>query len=219
MTRKTVGLFLLVILISLALGLRSLWALNGAQLAGYGAVQEGMAGAGGSAAPQDNAVMITNPAAITALPRGFRLGFLTGLPKSGLNSSAAPAGNAAAGGMTGNDDPVVLPSGSFVTPIWGERLYLGLGAWGVAAFGNDFPGSRLTPAITGNAYDTHSQYGLLKIVNSLGYKINDQLSVGIALHINRQTFETNGATAATTQTTGIDRTDGSIGAGGAGGGF
>lgn len=193
------------LVIGIGIGSEAL-ALNGAQLVAFSAATEGMAGAGASAGGIDSSTMITNAAALTEVPRDFRIGMLLGFPKTTFTSTLNPG----VGAQASNDDPILLPSGSVVFPLMEDRLVWGMGVFAIAGFGNDYPAS----VIAGSTFASHSQYGFLKIVDSVAYKVNDQISVGLALHIDQETLQSNGATAALTQTTGIDRQDTAYGAGG-----
>lgn len=200
---KYLGIGVLLLLVSSS----TLWALNGAQLPGYSAATEALAGSGGSAAHLDSSTMLTNPAALSEVARSFRLGILFGFTNLSFSSVANPGV-----AIAHNDNPPVLPSGSLVYSFMDGRLNWGLGAFGVAGFGSDFSAS---PLGAGAAFGTHSLYGLLKIVDAMSYQLNDRMSIGAALHFNRETLESNGSTAAGTPTTGTDRTDAAYGFGGA----
>lgn len=194
-----------------------LWAINGAQLTGFTAINESLGGSG-VARPQDLSTLLVNPAGLSQLPSRVDFNILLAWPRSVMDSSAAAAGNAGtAGGAVSNDDPIILPGGGFSlpTPWFNEKFSVGVGILPAAGFSLDYPASRLTAAVTGNTYDTHTFYGLLKIVPTAAYKINDQWSVGLAVHIDHAELETNSAIAAApfTQTTGTDRGDGSFGIG------
>ncbi len=195
-------------------GVHNLWALNGAQLTGYTAVNESLGGTG-VARPQEISTVLVNPAGLTELPRRVDFNILLAWPKSQMDTSAAPAGNA--GGLgTSNDDPIILPGGGFSipTPWWGERIYLGVAILPTAGFSLDYPTSRLTAAATGNTFDTHTYYGVLKITPSVAFRLTDQWSVGLAVHVNHSQLETNSAVPGIlTETTGADRGDGSFGLG------
>lgn len=191
----------------------NLWALNGAQLTGFTAINESLGGTG-VAHPQDTSTILVNPAGMTDLTRSVDFNILLGFPDTQIDTSAAPAGNA--GGLANSDDdPVLLPGGAFnlPTPWFEDRLFFGMAILPVAGFALDYPTSRLTAAVTANAFDTHTFYGLLKIAPGAAYKINDKWSVGLALHLDHAELETNSATAALTQTTGRDRGDGAFGIG------
>ncbi|MBI4224654.1 MAG: outer membrane protein transport protein, partial [Deltaproteobacteria bacterium] len=191
----------------------NLYALNGAQLIGFSATTASMGGAGAAAAPQEGSVMITNPAGLTEISRGVSFNFLLGFPRSQANTTAATLGNTV-GNQVSNDDPVILPSGNVVLPFLDDRLHVGVGAFQIAGFGNDYARSPAAPGTTGNNYSTHSLYGLLKIVTAAAYEYNEKLSIGLGIHVNQQQLESNSAVLPTlTQTTGIDRSDRSFGAG------
>lgn len=195
-----------IVIVALLISSTNSWALNGAQVPGYSAATEAMGGAGASAGHLDSSTLITNPAGLSEISRGFRLGLLLGFPRA-LGTSAA---NPAAGQMTSNDDPVLLPSGSLVYPFLDGRLMWGMGVFSVAGFGNDYPASVASPVA---AFATHSRFGLMKIVDGVSYRWNDRISIGVTFHFNVETLESNGSTATGTQTVGADRTDTSFGAG------
>lgn len=190
------------------------WALNGAQLTGFTAIHESLGGTG-VARPQDTSTLLVNPAGLTELPFLVNFNIFLAWPKSQMDTSAAPAGNA--GGLaTSDDDPVILPGGalSYPTPWFGEKLFIGIGMIPVAGFSVDYPTSRLSAAITANAYDTHTFYGLFKVVPTVAYKINDKWSVGLAVHVDHAQLETNSAVPGTfAPTAGGDRGDGAFGLG------
>ncbi len=188
----------------------NLWALNGAQLTGFTAINESLGGTG-VAAPQDASTLLVNPAGLTELPQLLNLNILVAWPKSQMNSAFNPA----AGTVTSNDDPVILPGGAFTlpTPYLDEKLFVGIGILPVAGFSLDYPASRGPVAATANVFDTHTFFGLMKIVPAAAYKINDQWSVGLSVHVNHARFATNSITAVGTQTTGRNRMDASFGFG------
>lgn len=194
-----VRVFTAILAVSIAAVSAKVWALNGAQLTGFTAVNDSLGGSG-VARPLDVSTLLVNPAGLTELPRMVNFNVIIGFPNSKMNTAAPTAvlGNAAAGTVQSNDDPVLLPGGGFNIPtsFFSDRLFVGFGLLPVAGFSVDFPASRLSPVFTANAYDTHTFYGLLKLLPAVAYKINDQWSVGLVLHINRQRLETNVAQAA-----------------------
>ncbi len=189
----------------------ALWALNGAQLTGFTSVQESLGGSG-VAAPVDIGTILSNPAGLTELPRLATFNITFAAPKTQMNTSAAPAGNAA-GLTTSNDDLIILPGGGFniPTPWLDERIAIGFAILPVAGFSLDYANSPIGPVA--NAYDTHSFYGLLKMVPAVAFKINDKLSVGLAVHVDQEQFGTNIALLSGAQTAGIGRRDSSLGIG------
>ncbi|MBI3541516.1 MAG: outer membrane protein transport protein [Deltaproteobacteria bacterium] len=209
----------LVALLLLVTAPKGLLALNGAQLTGFTAINESLGGSG-VALPQDSSTLLVNPAGLSQLPRRVDFNILMAFPKSVMDTSAALAGGGnatTAGGATSNDDPVILPGGSFILPtsLLNDKLSFGMGIIPVAGFSLDYPASRLTSGLTGNIYDTQTYYGVLKVVEGAAYKINDQWSVGLAVHVDHAQFATNSATLALgfPQTTGRDRMDSSFGIG------
>lgn len=211
---KRFHLCLVCLLAVSLLAAESAHALNGAQLTGFTAVNESLGGTG-VARPQEISTILVNPAGLTELPLMANFNILVAFPKSQMDTSAAAAGNAA-GLVTSNDDPVVLPGGgvSVPTPWLGEKLFLGIGIIPVAGFSLDYATSRLSAAITANTYDTHTFYGLFKVAPAVAYRISPKWSVGLALHIDHAQLETNSAVPGVfTPTTGVDRGDGAFGIG------
>lgn len=191
-----------------------LWASNGGQLTGFTAINESLGGSG-VAGPQDVSTLLLNPAGLSDLPLLVDFNLVLAWPKSQMDTSAAPTGNAA-GLVTSNDDPIIFPGGGFnyPTPWLHEKLFVGFGIMPVAGFSVDYPISRLSAAITRNTYDTHLFYGLFKIVPAVAYRLNDKWSFGLAVHIDHAQLETNAAVPGTfAQTAGTNRGDGSFGMG------
>lgn len=201
--------FLIVSLLS-----QNLWAGNGAFLPGYLAISEGMAGAG-VALPQDVSVLLSNPAGMADLGRMVNFNFTLGSVDGVMDTStvALPFGNPAAVNVKNVDDIIFLPSGGILWSL-NDRWSAGMGLFSVAGFGADFPVSRSAiGAASAVPFDTHTNYGLLKVLLAGSYKIFDKLAVGLSFHLNRAVVETDSVTAAGTETTGRGRQDSSFGAG------
>ncbi|PLY15382.1 MAG: long-chain fatty acid ABC transporter [Sedimenticola sp.] len=162
--------------IALALGMigSQASATNGDQMLGVTAMQWGMAGAY-TAAPQDAATVLTNPAGLADLSMqefrsDFGFGFLN--PPRKVN------------GQDSDSDLYLIPSGALAYRA-NDRLTLGMGMAGLSGMGVDFPDS--APGLAGNqAIVTTKQF--FKIAPGFGYKLNDKLSLGAALNIDYQSL-------------------------------
>ena len=149
-------------------------ATNGDQMLGVTAMQWGMAGAY-TAAPQDAATVLTNPAGLADLSMqefraDFGFGFLN--PPRKVNNQES------------DSDLYLIPSGALAYRV-NERLTLGMGMAGLSGMGVDFPDT--APAMAGNqAIVTTKQF--YKIAPGFGYKLNEQLSLGAALNLDYQSL-------------------------------
>jgi long-chain fatty acid transport protein len=162
--------------VALALGVMSIPALatNGDQMLGVTAMQWGMAGAY-TAAPQDAATVLTNPAGLADLSmQEFRadLGFGFLNPPRQVNDRES------------DSDLYLIPSGALAYRPSG-KLTLGMGMAGLSGMGVDFPDT--APAMAGNqAIVTTKQF--YKIAPGFGYQVNERLSLGAALNIDYQSL-------------------------------
>lgn len=162
--------------VALALGLISAPALatNGDQMLGVTATQWGMAGAY-TAAPQDAATVLTNPAGLADLSmQEFRGDFGFGI----LNPPRQ------ANDLDSDSDYYLMPAGALAYRP-NEKLTLGMGMAGLSGMGVDFPDTM--PALPGNqAIVTTKQF--YKIAPGFGYKVNEKLALGAALNIDYQSL-------------------------------
>lgn len=159
-------------------------ALNGAQLVGHSAVTEAMGGAGAAAGALDNSVILTNPAALRNVSPGVRLGTLVGFPRTTFNSTAIPLGNAAAGTMTSNDDPL-LKIINAVSYNLNDRISLGLAFHlNRETLATDGPTAALTETTGGGRSDASIGFG-----GAIGifFKPIERLQIG-ASYITEQFF-------------------------------
>lgn len=149
-------------------------ATNGDQMLGVTATQWGMAGAV-TAAPQDAATMMYNPAGVAELgmeDARFDMGFgLLNPPRK-------------ANGVESDSNWYLMPAGAVAFNV-DNRLYIGMSMGGLSGMGVDF--ADVMPATPGNqAVVTTKQF--YKIAPGFGYKINDRWSVGAAFNIDYQSL-------------------------------
>lgn len=161
--------------VAMALGIISApsFATNGDQMLGVTAMQWGMAGAH-TAAPQDAATVLTNPAGLADLSmQEFRADFGFGIlnPPRKVNNQDS------------DSDYYLMPAGALAYRP-NEKLTLGMGMAGLSGMGVDFPDA--LPAPGPQSIVTTKQF--YKIAPGFGYQVNDKLAVGAALNIDYQSL-------------------------------
>ncbi|PLX61889.1 OmpP1/FadL family transporter [Sedimenticola selenatireducens] len=161
--------------VAMALGIISApsFATNGDQMLGVTAMQWGMAGAH-TAAPQDAATVLTNPAGLADLSmQEFRADFGFGIlnPPRKVNNQDS------------DSDYYLMPAGALAYRP-NEKLTLGMGMAGLSGMGVDFPDTQPAPGF--QSIVTTKQF--YKIAPGFGYQVNDKLAVGAALNIDYQSL-------------------------------
>ncbi|MCW8903714.1 OmpP1/FadL family transporter [Sedimenticola sp.] len=161
--------------VAMALGIISApsFATNGDQMLGVTAMQWGMAGAH-TAAPQDAATVLTNPAGLADLSmQEFRADFGFGIlnPPRKVNN------------LESDSDYYLMPAGALAYRP-NEKLTLGMGMAGLSGMGVDFPDTQPAPGF--QSIVTTKQF--YKIAPGFGYQVNDKLAVGAALNIDYQSL-------------------------------
>lgn len=161
--------------VAMALGIISApsFATNGDQMLGVTAMQWGMAGAH-TAAPQDAATVLTNPAGLADLSmQEFRADFGFGIlnPPRKVNDQES------------DSDYYLMPAGALAYRP-NEKLTLGMGMAGLSGMGVDFPDTQPAPGF--QSIVTTKQF--YKIAPGFGYQVNDKLAVGAALNIDYQSL-------------------------------
>lgn len=208
------NIFIVIAVAVSFLGIQNAWAVNGHQFTGNGSIQESMNGAG-SAAPLDSATILLNPAGLVRVPNRFDFSIAMGIPIAHMDSSAAPAGNPAAGNQKNEIDVFPIPAISSSFELIKDKLAFGLGLFGVAGNAFSFKQSRINPALSHNAYDRYIDYRVFKFTPAISYAILDNLSIGAAFHTNYAIFGTDSAVGGTlAETAGAARTENALGFGG-----
>lgn len=161
--------------VAMALGIISApsFATNGDQMLGVTAMQWGMAGAH-TAAPQDAATVLTNPAGLADLSmQEFRADFGFGIlnPPRKVNDQES------------DSDYYLMPAGALAYRP-NEKLTLGMGMAGLSGMGVDFPDTQPAPGF--QSIVTTKQF--YKIAPGFGYRVNDKLALGAALNIDYQSL-------------------------------
>ena len=162
-------------------------ATNGHQLMGVGVYQNSMGGAT-TAAPHDTTTAVSNPAGLALIETRADFNFEGFFPTRTADFKGS-------GGQEnqGGSPMYLIPSVGWVGPVSDDgSLVFGGGMFMVSGMGVDYdtintlpmnaPYGDMTPW-KGNLY---SQYQFWKLAPTLAKKINDQLSVGVALNVDYQ---------------------------------
>jgi long-chain fatty acid transport protein len=158
-------------------------ATNGMRMIGFGPVQDSMGGVS-VGLPLDAASILTNPAGMSVLPG--RIDFGASYFKPSVDYKATVGASGATIDSDRGGSPV--PAFGLIIPL-GEKFRFGLGAYGVAGMGVDY-----APDLYGSA--TYTSYSQMRFAPALSYKINDIVSVGLAVNIMYATMEFNVASLA-----------------------
>ena len=186
--KKIIRLSLMGI-ISTVLMTSSAYATNGMRMIGFGPVQDSMGGVS-VGLPLDAASILTNPAGMSVLPGRIDFGASYFVPSVKYKATES----AGMGGMVINHDGAEIDSDRGGSPVpafgliipLGEKFKFGIGAYGVAGMGVDYP-QNLYSGIT------YTAYSQMRFAPALSYKINDMVSVGAAVNIMYATMEFNAA--------------------------
>lgn len=152
-------------------------ATNGMRMIGFGPVQNAMGGAS-VGAPLDAATVITNPAGMCYA--GGRVDFGATYFQPTVKYEATGAASGAE--VKSDRGPSPIPALGIVIPLVPSRLAFGVGAYGVAGMGVDYPqdlyGSK-----------TYTSYSQMRFAPGLSYRIVDGLSVGVTANLMYATME------------------------------
>lgn len=157
-------------------------ATNGMRMIGFGPVQDSMGGVS-VGLPLDAASVLTNPAGMSDLPG--RIDFGASYFKPSVDYKATGGANGAEIDSDRGASPV--PAFGLIIPL-GDKFKFGVGAYGVAGMGVDYPAN-----LYGST--TYTAYSQMRFAPALSYKINDKVSVGVAVNIMYATMEFNVANA------------------------
>jgi len=189
--------------IAAALAQQSAWATNGYFLTGYGARSQGMGGVG-IAYGTDSLSIGMNPANITKT--GMRGDLGVGLFNAhryaavGANAKDNPAVNNAGFGFDGEATSrrewFVMPEMGMTMPLT-ENLHAGVaflpnGGGSTVYPYNFFSYNALTPDVPGKGATLGGELMQLLVPITVGYKINENHSVGVALDVAAQRFRMYG---------------------------
>ncbi|HKV07530.1 MAG TPA: porin [Thermoanaerobaculia bacterium] len=182
-------------LLAAALTLTALpaWAGNGHVLHGIGATNSAMGGAG-VALPNDAlGALHLNPALLADLEgSNFEFSAEYNKAKNAVESSVGPF----SGRTEEAGDTALVPAFGFTNKKDGSKFAFGMGFLGMAGFGADYPQDSTNPLLAPQPQGfgrVYSNYQLMRVPNALAWKINDSLSVGLALNVARAALTANPA--------------------------
>ena len=182
-------------LLAAALTLTALpaWAGNGHVLHGIGATNSAMGGAG-VALPNDAlGALHLNPALLADLEGShFEFSAAYNEAKNAVESSVGPF----SGRTEEAGDTALVPAFGWTHKKSGSNFAYGMGFLGMAGFGADYPQDSTNPLLAPQPQGfgrVYSNYQLMRVPNALAWKINDSLSVGIALNVARAALTANPA--------------------------
>lgn len=155
------------------------YATNGMQIIGMGPVVRSMGGAG-SALPLDSAVVMTNPAGISQLGGRVDFGASYFIPTSKYKVTTYPGYSVDGNERTSNTGASPLPAFGLVLPI-NDKTTFGVGAYGAVGMGVDY-----TKNLYGNV--VYTNLAIMKFAPAVGYKVNENLSIGAAVNIDYATM-------------------------------
>ncbi|MGD0021518.1 MAG: outer membrane protein transport protein [Smithellaceae bacterium] len=179
--KKNIYLSFFIILATMFIA-ASAHATNGMRLIGFGPIQDSMGGVS-VGLPLDGASILTNPAGMSVLPG--RVDFGASYFKPTVDYKATGAANGATIDSDRGGSPI--PAFGLIIPL-GEKFKFGIGAYGVAGMGVDYPAN-----LYGST--TYTSYSQMRFAPALSYKINDIVSVGVAANIMYATMEFDAASA------------------------
>jgi len=154
------------------------FATNGDNLIGIGAVSRAMGGVG-VAAPQDAiSAVFANPAAMCFGPYCPRSQTVFGMTvfnptvKATVNMGGGPVS------ATSQMEPFIIPAVGITSPL-GPNARFGFGAYGVSGLGVDYRNEiDIDPFTTGNQGDIFTMYQVMKFAPNIAYQINPKFSIG-----------------------------------------
>lgn len=184
-----IGLF---ILLAASLLAATAHATNGMRMIGFGPVQSSMGGVS-VGLPMDSAVVISNPAGMSALPGRVDFGASFFSPSVSYRATEIPLPTMFQGmlverqgaQLSSDRGPSPVPAFGLIIPV-NDRLRFGIGAYGVAGMGVDY---------AQNLYGgpTSSSYSQMRFAPAVSYKFSDLLSVGVSVNVMYAQMDFNAA--------------------------
>ncbi len=177
--KKNIVFSFLVIIVAMFIAANA-HATNGMRMIGFGPVQNSMGGVS-VGVPLDAASILTNPAGMSFL--SGRIDFGASYFKPSVEYKATGGADGTTIDSDRGGSPV--PAFGLIIPL-GEKFRFGIGAYGVAGMGVDYPAN-----LYGSV--TYTSYSQMRFAPGLSYKINDMISVGAVVNIMYATMEFNTA--------------------------
>jgi long-chain fatty acid transport protein len=154
-------------------------ATNGMRMIGFGPVQNSMGGVSVSA-PLDASAVVTNPAGMTGLAPRLDVSGTAFLPTVQYDAQWQMPGmpGAAPAGQESERPTDVIPTLSTVYRVQ-DRLTLGVAALGTAGMGVEYPSGSAGLYTMRN----YTNYMNMRVAPAAAYRVNDALSLGLAVNI------------------------------------
>lgn len=161
---------------------------SGHSLNGVGTVNQGMAGVATGLPIDPSGAIHWNPAAICCVDSG-QLQFSMEMFEPTLSITSSITSPGPMSGTTDSDLGLsAIPSFAFVHEIEGTDWIFGLGAFGVAGFGVDFPADPTNPIFmpAPNGFgQVSSEFQMLQLTPTFSRRLDEHWSIGFAPTINQ----------------------------------
>jgi len=167
------------------------YATNGDSLEGIGGVSEAMGGVGVAAPQCGLTAIVNNPAGLSLVPGAENPALTAGLTlfQPTVSAKITTPGGTVSGD---SDDPLSLIPFFSYSQALNDKMQVGFGAYGVSGMGVDYRGNQWdldgNPA-NGYEGDLFTQFSSMKLAPAVSYKLNENLSLGAALHGNYSTLD------------------------------
>jgi long-chain fatty acid transport protein len=169
---------ILIIAGAVALLASPVYATNGDNLIGIGAISRAMGGVG-VAAPQDAiSAVFANPAAMCFGPYCPRSQTVFGMTV--FNPAVKATVNVGGGPVTATSqmEPFIIPAVGITSPL-GPNARFGFGAYGVSGLGVDYRNKiDIDPVTAGNQGDMFTMFQIMKFAPNIAYQVNPRFSIG-----------------------------------------
>ncbi|HEX4963736.1 MAG TPA: outer membrane protein transport protein [Thermoanaerobaculia bacterium] len=201
---KRIGLVPLLTAL-LLLAAPAVWAGDGHNLHGIGAVNSAMGGAGVALPIDTLGGLLLNPALAVGM-EGSHFAFSAeyNQAKNAVESTVTiptPGGPLKISGRTDEaGDRALIPAFGFVHHTRGSNFAYGIGFLGLAGFGADYPQDSTNPILAPQPQGfgrVYSNYQLLKVPTVLSWQLSDAFSFGLSLNAAYATLTANPAGFAT----------------------
>lgn len=188
------------------------FALNGMRVIGFSARDAAMGGAT-TASSEDASCMVKNPAGLVELEDSYEFFSTTYLPRTSMYANGVLARSerqkstesyVAIGGMATNIT---------FNPNQDNEFSFGLGLFPIAGVSSEYHQSRISPYLGVDTYDRSIEFKHLRLAPTLAKRLNEKLSLGLALNLGLSYYRTDLPTNVFAKTEGNNHYDEAFGAG------
>lgn len=187
-------------------------AVNGIKLTGVTARDAALGGAS-SASAKDSSVMVSNPAGLSKLDKGYDFALLLGFPDADFRSSGMLSNSQAQGSSI--DFIGAFSAGAKIAEFALNDIPVsaGFGLYSIAGLESKFDKSRTNAYLLGDNFDRQITLRHMRMPLALSAKLSDKLYAGVAFNIGFNAFRTDMTTSSFTRTSGNNHWDFSTGFG------